>query len=406
MFADVFGQIKLLRTPVRSLIYLYWIYSFTSSLVVIFIQIVIFKMFLSVPVNIVAVMFTFTGTMIGFCLFGYLLSYYSLGAKRGFYYSFLSFAISILMLSQAKTIGTVYVSAFLYGLGGGFFWLTIHTYELTETKDEDRDFYSSVLSGGQKIIQIVGPLFATGIIWFSLYIPHVSSLTLLFVLTPLFYLLGLFCFKGINEYIPERIEFADVKHFILDKRNRIAQIYIAGSGMKHLIGNIIPPLVIFYILGTELHVGIYSTVVGILSVILVIALSRFRNKGNRIYLFGIAAVGISALCLLLGYNMTFLSLVIYTIGNTILTPIMNVSDHVIALQTIETIGRENKDFYSTMILRDFFLWVYRMIAGVALLIIVKFCTSNVQMLSIGLYFLALTTLLTFFGAKYLVGKLS
>lgn len=405
MFFSIFNRIQKLRTPVRSLLYLFWIYVFVNSLVSTFIQIAIFKMFSNLQTNIIAVMFSFTGIMFGFCVFGYILSHYRLDAKQGFYYSFISFAAGILILSQVTTIPMAYLATFMYGLGGGFFWLTIHTYELTETKDEERDFYSSILSSGQKLIQIIGPLFATGIIWVSLYVLHVSSFALLFVVAPLFYLLGLFCFKGMQDYRPVRIEFEDITHFFSEKRNRFAQIYIAGGGIQHFVGNVVAPLALFYILGTELHVGVYSTVAACISLVLVFILGHFRNKRNRMFLFGVSAVGISLLNVILGYNLTFIALIIFTIGETILKPIMNVSDHVVALQTMESIGRTNRDFYATMILRDFSLWVYRMLAGVILLLISLVYNSTEQILSVGLYMIAGAILLTFIGAKILVQKM-
>lgn len=370
-----------------------------------FVQIAIFKMFSNISANIISTMFTFTGIMAGFCIFGYIVSHYSLDAKQGFYYSFLSFSAGLLLLSQATTITIVYIATFVYGLGGGFFWLTIHTYELTETKDEERDFYSSIQSSGQLLISILGPLCATGIIWVSLYILHVSSFGLLFMITPLFYLLGLYCFRGIKIYRPEKIEFADVKHFFYEKRNRSAQLFIAGGGIQHFAGTVILPLVLFYILGTELHVGVYSTIVGCLSVVAVLILGHYRNRGNRLLFFGIAAIGLSILLGLLGYSLTISALIIFTIGSTFLTPVMRVSDHVISLQTMESIGRENKDFYATMILRDFSLWVYRMLAGGVLLLISLFYTTTEQILASGLYILAVATFVTFIGAKILVEKM-
>lgn len=405
MLISFYNRIQTLRTPVRSLLYLFWIYAFTGSLATTFIQIAIFRMFSSVEVNIVSAMLAFTGVMVGFCIFGYIVGHYRLDAKQGFYYSFLSFAVGMLVLSQATTVVTVYFSTFVYGLGSGFFWLTIHTYELTETRDEERDFYSSILSGGQIIISILGPLLATGIIWISLHVLHISSFGLLFVVAPLFYLLGLFCFKGIRTYHPERIELDDIKHFFYEKRNRVAQLFISGGGFQHLAGSVIVPLTLLYILGTELHVGIYSTIVGCLSVLVVLILGHYRNKGNRVVIFGVAAIGSGFITILLGYNLTFTALVIFTIVGSILDPIIRVSDHVISLQAMESVGRINRDFYATMILRDFSLWIHRMIAGFILLLFSSYYTSTEQILSSGLYIFAAAILLTFIGAKILVQKM-
>lgn len=406
MPTSFFGRVKALRTPVRSLLYLYFIFGFITALTATFVQISVFKMFGDISTNIIAAMLTFTGIMVGFCFFGYAISHFRLDAKQGFYYSAISFTFGLMLLSQASTVVVAFIAMFVYGLGGGFFWLTVHTYELTETRDTERDFYSSLLASGNKLISILGPLCATLIIWLSVSVLHISSFGLLFIIAPLFYILGLFCFKGIQSYRPERIELADIEHFVSEKRNRVAQLYIAGNGISHILNNLLMPLTLLYILGTELRVGAYSTIVSGLSVFLILILGQYRNKGNRILLFGLSTFGISVLLLFLGSQLTLFTLIVFTIGNAILLPILQVSDHVVSLQTMETIGRSKKDFYATMILRDFSLWVWRMVAGLMLLTISYLYTSTSHTVTIGLYFLAGSLIVSFVGAKILVDKMT
>src|SRR5271165_6360592 len=59
-----------MRRSVRSLVYLFWIYSFVSRAVTAFAQLYIYQVFPSVEVNIVAGIAMFTGCMIGFCVYG------------------------------------------------------------------------------------------------------------------------------------------------------------------------------------------------------------------------------------------------------------------------------------------------------------------------------------------------
>lgn len=389
----------------RSLLFLYFINCFTGTLTAVFIQIKVFQAFPDLSINIIGAMSAFTGTMVGFCVFGYFASLFSLDAKQGFYYSFISYALGLFLISQVSTIFSVYVSLFVYGLGVGFFWLTLHTYELSETKDHERDFYSSLLQGGAQLISVIAPLFATVLIWISVSIFHSSSFTLLFAVSPFFYLLGFFCFKGIQEYKPEQIEFADIAHFLFERKNRIAQLYLGAGGSTHILAPTLLPIVLLFILGNELRVGIYSTFAAVLSTFLIVILGHYRNIGNRIFLFGVSAIGISGLTIYLGYSLTFTALIMFTVLGAILQPIMKISEHVVSLQTMENIGRSNKDFYATMILRDFSLWFWRMIVGFFLLFVCQFLPSTHDKLSLGLYLLATMVFLTFIGARVLVTKM-
>jgi YQGE family putative transporter len=362
-------------------------------------------MFTSLTINIVATMIFFTGIMLGFCGFGYILGHLRLNAKLGFYFSFITFTLGLIVLGQVTTLVNAYIGMMLYGLSAGFFWLTVHTYELTETLDHERDFYSSVLSSGSNVIEILAPLCATGIIWLSVTVFHVQSLPVLFTLAPLFFLLGIRCFKGITLYRPERIDFKDITHFLFEKKSKAVQFYLGGDGTQHILHMVLLPLILFTILGTELRVGTYAIMAGVASIICTLILGHFRHRDNRVSLFGFAVVGICVFTTLLGIYPTLTILIIYTIGMAFLEPIKNVSSHVINLETMESIGREGKDFYATMILRDFSLWVWRMIAGGVLLVISLYVTSVSGMLSIGLYVLTGLTLLSFIGARILVKKM-
>jgi len=72
----------------RSLAFLFWVYSFVSRAVGVFSQIYIYQMFNSVRLNIFAEMSSFTGIMIGFCVYGGFAASYRLNAKYGFFLSF------------------------------------------------------------------------------------------------------------------------------------------------------------------------------------------------------------------------------------------------------------------------------------------------------------------------------
>ena len=92
-----------------------------------------------------------------------------------------------------------------------------------------------------------------------------------------------------------------------------------------------------------------------------------------------------------------MALSIYTIFEGVLSPINEVSSHVIDLKAME-VGRKGTDFYATMILRDFFLWVWRVVAGLIFLLVIGFIGSEKISLSAGMYLLALGLLVRYFGA--------
>lgn len=404
MFGTTFARVMALRPSVRSLLYLYWINAFTTGLTGIFIQIFLYQKFTSLPFNVLATMALYTGIMIGFCIPGYFAARLNLNIKGGFVWSFISTGFAIVALLFISGIMSALWVMLLWGFGQGIFWLTVNTFELTETKDAERDFYSSVLNAGNEILGLAGPACATALIYISGSLLHIGTFTLLFTVAPAIYLLGFFCFDTIRDYRPKPIEWADMSHFFTDRRNQYAQLYTGGMGFQQTLGVTVPPLVILLILGTALRVGLYSTFFAIFTAVCVLAVAQYRTRSNRLEIYGFTTLGLVAAISILSYLFSFVGLIIYTVLEGVFTPLNNVSSHVVDLASME-IGRENRDFYATMLLRDFSLWFWRLLGGFIFLFALHLFNTEKQYLSFGLYLLAAGLVFTYCGAYFLVKKM-
>lgn len=405
MFGKTLARVKTLRPSVRSLLYLYWINAFTTGLTGVFIQIFLYEKFTNLSLNVLATLFLFTGIMLGFTIPGYMTALLRLNSKGGFFWSFIITGISIVALLYITTVTSAMLTMLLWGFGQGIFWLTVNTFELTETKDAERDFYSSVLNSGNQILLLLGPACATMLIWLSGVVLHIGSFTLLFTFTPAVYLLGFFCFSTIRDYRPSPIEWADVSHFFIDRRNQYSQLYTGGMGFQQTLGITVPPLVTLFILGTPLRVGLYSTVFAIFSAVCILAVAHYRTQSNRLRIYGLTTLGLTIAISVLSYLFSFTGLIIYTLLEGIFTPLNNVSSHVVDLASME-IGRKNRDFYATMILRDLSLWFWRMLSGIVFLLALQFLPNERAYLSFGLYLLAAGLACTYCGAYFLVKKMN
>ena len=166
------------------------------------------------------------------------------------------------------------------------------------------------------------------------------------------------------------------------------------------MGTVIPPLVILLILGSAIRVGMYDTLFAIFSALCILVVARYRTPSNRLFIYGVTSLCLALATMWFGFAFSFAALVIYTVVEGLLSPVMNVSSHVIDLSSME-IGRSESDFYATMILRDFFLWVWRCAGGVLLLGIIEVLGTDRLSLSVGLYLLAAGLVIRFAGAYLL-----
>ncbi len=390
-----------MRTQLRSLIFLFWVYSFVSRAVSAFSQIYIYQMFDSVQLNIIASMASFTGIMIGFSIFGAIAAQYRLNAKYGFLLSFIFTALGLILLPLARDVPEACGAMTVRGIGAGFFWLTIHTYELMESRDHERDIYSTFLSAGDQIITLASPAFATLLIWLSHHL-GLGDYTLLFLATPPIFLLGLPSLGALKDYRPEPMAKHDLVHFVADRRNQAAEIYLLGGAASHILSSALIPLAAITVLGSALNVGGFNTVFAIAGALALLAVGSRRRPENRLLILGLSSIVLVALNLMLGYSLTIVTLVVYTIGTSIMQPISRVSQHVIDLKTMDGMAHDASDFYPAMILRDVALWVWRMAAAGLLLVFAGGVGTGREAISLGMYLIAGAIVVTYAGAWILI----
>ncbi|MDE2079006.1 MAG: hypothetical protein KGI73_01320 [Patescibacteria group bacterium] len=392
---------RALRPPVRALVLIYWIYAFAGGMVGVFAQLFLYQRFTSVTLNVSATMALYTGIMVGFCFIGVMAGAWRMDIKHSFLASFIVTAAAILYFLSVTTTSEAFLAMFLWGVGQGLFWLAVNTFELSETRDSERDLYSSLLKAGNQVLSLLGPASATLLIWLSGSFFHTGTYTLLFTVAPLVYLLGFFYFAKLRDYRPPRLVRADIAHYFTDRTNQAAQLYTLGSGFQDVLSTVVPSLVILLILGTALKVGLYDTFFAVFSTIVLLALAGYRTPENRLAFYGWTTAGVAAAAAWLGYAFSFVGLVVYTIVNGVLAPVMGVSSHVISLASME-IGRKETDFYATMILRDFFLFVWRIAGGMVFLGLMSVFSAEQAALASGLYLIAAAYLVKFGGAALFV----
>jgi hypothetical protein len=395
------AHFRSMRRPVRSLVYLFWIYSFVSRAVTAFTQIYIYQVFSSVELNIVAGIAMFTGCMIGFCVYGAIAAQCRLNAKHGFVLSFIVTGLGLILLPLARDVTEACAAVTVRGVGFGLFWLTIHTYELMETRDHERDVYSTFASTGDQIVTVASPAFATLLIWLSQSL-GAGDFTLLFFVTPPIFLLGLPSIGALPDYRPEPIRKHDLVHFLADRRNQAAQIYLMGGAASHILTQTLIPLASIVVLGTALSVGGFNTVFAIASALALLAVGSRRRPENRLFILGVSSIALMALSSLLGSSLTLAALIVYTIGGSIMQPMYRVSTHVIDLKTMDGMAHSASDFYPAMILRDVALWGWRTAAALILLPFASGAATGREAISFGMYMIAGSIAVTYAGARVLL----
>ncbi len=401
MLRTMLNNFQTLRPPVKAMVYLFWIYVFVSSLTGLFVQLFVYSTFQSIAVNVIALAVDFFGIMLGFCVVGAIFAKWSLNLKWGYVFSFVFMAASFGFLYGSVSRLDAMLFMLAHGIGSGIYWLTIHTFELTETKNDEREFYSSMLSFGGQLIGVVAPIIGTTLLYFSEKLFHGQTFTLLFVIAPITYLAGLPFFRKISDYRPKPITKTDVKHFFTDRRNRFSQLYLFGDSLTMTWETALIPVASLLLLHDVKHVGIFNSVFAILSVFILVFISRFRHSGNRMLFLAATALPMSFLAGLPVLSFSLAVFIVYTIGMMILGPLSRTARHVIDLETMETLAHKESDFFPTMIFRDFSLWVWRVIGSLLILLIIGIVSSEEKAVRFGFGLLVFSPMIMLLGAFFM-----
>ena len=401
---QIMTHFSALPARVKSMLYLHWIYSFVGILTGTFVQIYLYQRFESVTFNIIAQIIWFIGCALGFSLIGAIVSWCRWNIKWGYLWAFIFSALSFPILFGEVSTYSALIFMFINGIGLGLYWLTLHTFELTETRNHERDYYSSVLSAGDQIVSLCAPAFATLLFYLSEVVLHWDTFTLLFLVAPLIYISGIPFFRTIPAYRPRPIDWHDLRHFLSDRRNRHAQVYLFASSAHFGLISVALPIATFIMLGDAKEVGVYSTIFAVLSVFALLILSRYRHAGSRMQFLFWTSIASAFTTLVMVVRFDFAGFIVFSLLSVILNPLSRVSAHVIDLDTMETLAPKGKDFFPTMIFRDVAFGIWRVLALIAFLWLTRMVGEGETAVRVSFVAIAISSALLWVGARLIYQK--
>lgn len=293
-----------------------------------------------------------------FLFFGGLISFFNWSMKRNYYFSIILNTLSyVWLIFFHETVENFYIFGILHGMSIGTYWLSLHTYELTHTKDKDRDFYASLLSLGTQAIKLITPFISTIIFYISLKLFNNEYLLLLYVI-PLIYIFSLSPLKDIEEFKAQRICLKELKEKIFSYENKIITAYTFFDSFK--FGNLIVLNSYIAIVSLEslMNVGIATTIFSIITLILTGIIANYRNKSNRIKMMLTGVIGVIFAYLPLYFTINIYTYIWLTLMLIIFNPLYEITSRVVNLYSMEKLNI-NSSFYTGMLYRTLILWLGR-----------------------------------------------
>lgn len=382
------------------MVHLFWVYIFGETIVSLFLGALIFLKTESLSALGLYALMRYVGIMFGFVVWGYVCSVKKISMRRSFFLSFVLYILSFGILLVLPNTYPIYLAfSLLSGIAGGMFWLAIHSYELLHTKDDERDFYSSMLSLGSQILGIVAPLISTMAFFAAEHIFQVRPFLFLFALLPLVYIAALRIVYKLPDFVPPTITKKDIQELRKNKKmTPVRRFYIIQT--MPFISQAIMPMVSILTFVTLINLGLFQTIMGVISLGTITLLAHMRHTGNRTHiLFWAALANIGANVLLFFWHVHMIYFVLYSLSLIVIGPIYRVSQHTIDLKSIDILGQNISSFYPAILYRDVLLNFSRIIFIGGFTTIAFIVQNDFLMIQIGICFFILTGLLEWWAAR-------
>ncbi|MEK9159987.1 MAG: MFS transporter [Patescibacteria group bacterium] len=396
MFTKTLRRFRALPDSARAMVFLYWVYEFSQMIVGLFLNVFVYETTGSLLCLVIYNLVFFFFVALGFSGWGYVVAQKQISLKYNYLRAFTIYILSFLsLIFLPRDFGYLLLFAAFNGLGLGMFWVGVHSYEMLTTTEENRDFYSSMVSLGTQIFSTVSPLVATLSFYLSEQIFHLETFEILFWILPFVYLCSLpFLFK-LPDYTPKPIPHSEWKRLVFDPKLKKVRRYILAGGMPWGFRSTLYPALSLLSLKTVINIGLLQTLMGALSILALVVLSHRRHEGNRVRILLYSVLGImAAFALLFFWELSPWFYILFSLGLTLLSPIYRVSEHVLDLKAMEQLTGQHS-FYPGLLYRDALIWVGRSIS-LGLLGLLLLFTTEAQTLQIGL----VAIILSYFGVYW------
>ncbi len=401
MFTKTLHRFRALPDDARAMVFLYWVYEFSQMIVGLFLNVFVYETTGSLLCLLIYNLVFFCLVAVGFSGWGYVVAQRQISLKYNYLRAFTIYILSFLsLIFLPRDFGYLLLFAAFNGLGLGMFWVGVHSYEMLTTTEENRDFYSSMVSLGTQIFSTVSPLVATLSFYLSEQVFHLETFEILFWILPFVYLCSLpFLFK-LPDYTPKRIPHSEWKRLIFDPKLKKVRRYILSGGLPWGFRSALYPAISLLSLKTVINIGLLQTLMGGVSVLALVLLSHRRHEGNRVQILLYAVLGMmAAFSLLFFWELSPWFFGLFSLSLTLLSPIYRVSEHVLDLKAMEQLSGEHS-FYPGLVYRDALIWVGRSLALGFLTLLLLF-TTETQTLQIGIAAIIASYYWMYWNAKQL-----
>ncbi|WP_062051650.1 MFS transporter [Bacillus sp. JCM 19034] len=276
------------------------------------------------------------------------------------------FYLLILFLAE-KSIEWIHLLGLCFGIGSGFYWLSVNVLSVDLTNQENRTWFNGVNGLFGSLSQMIGP-FMAGILVSKL--PNLTGYKVIFMLSLLLFIVTI-VLSMLLPVIRLKNRFQWKKMYQVNRNKEWRQLTYAFMGLAFRDGvlSFVILLWVFVVTSSEAIVGNFAFLTTLLSVITYYVVGKFTKNTSQKWLLVIGNIGLSAAIFSLIIDVNWFVLLIYGIISAICIPLFEVPFNTMSLNNIANLDENGLTRVELVTSREIALSAGR-ITSVGLLVIV------------------------------------
>lgn len=299
----------------------------------------------------------------------------------------LVFYLFIIVLGKTS-VHMVIPMGLIFGLGSGFYWLSVNVLTVDYTNDSNRDWFNALNGIFHSISQMIGPLTAG---WIVVMFPGFTGYKTIFALSFFFFLASMI----LTFFLPNKKEkiLFDYKSMVGMYRNKewrnIAYVFTCLAFRDGVLSFIIW-IWVYMVTKSEGLLGNYAFVTTAFSVITFYIIGRFGRQEQKWGFIVWGSVLLSLSILTLVYQVNYITLLVYGLASAICTPFFQIPFNTLSLNSISKFDGNGKLRIEMVVSRELALSVGR-IPSVGCVMLIYVLSKNPE--EVIPYFLAFIILI-------------
>ncbi|WP_416825369.1 MFS transporter [Ectobacillus polymachus] len=299
----------------------------------------------------------------------------------------LVFYLCIILFGKAS-VDMVIPLGIIFGVGSGFYWLSVNVLTVDYTNNNNRDWFNALNGIFHSISQMIGPL-AAG--WIVVMFPGFMGYKTIFTLSFLFFLASmLLTFFLPNTKEKNVFDYKSMFRMYGNKEWRYMAYVFSSLAFRDGVLSFIIWIWVYMVTKSEGLLGNYAFITTAFSVITFYIIGRFGRQERKWNFIVWASLLLSLSIFLLVFHINYITLLVYGLTSAVCTPLFQIPFNTLSLNSISKFDENGKLRIEMVVSRELALSVGR-IPSVGCVMLIYFLNDNPA--AVIPYFMALLILI-------------